>query len=162
MAEAEAQAARDRREMELSEVRVRQVATLRRSMIRSRSYFITGAWTCFFSIIELAWLAGLKFRELQAAGAAGFHVGTLDYFLPTLEIFCVVAAAFGARYFFRRARQAALELRATVMKDPETPPDLSTLGGGIEQWRGLEQMHELADRRLNSNPGSGTDDRAAW
>jgi len=144
-AEAEAEAARGRREAELNELHVRQISTLRRSMIRSRSYFVTGAWACVFATVEFAWLAGLKFRELQIDKVAGFHVGILDYFLPIIEIACLISAVFGSRYFFRRAKQATQELEATVMKDPETPPDLSTLGGGIEQWRGLEQMHEQAD-----------------
>jgi len=144
-AEAEAEAAQGRREAELSELRVRQISTLRRSMIRTRSYFLTGAWGCVFAAVELAWLAGLKLQEFSADREAGMHVGVGNYFLPILEIGCLIAAVFGSRHFFGRARKAALELEATVMKDPETPPDLSTLGGGIEPWRGLEQMHEQAD-----------------
>ena len=149
-AEAEAEAARGRREAELNELHVRQISTLRRSMIRSRSYFVTGAWGCVFAAVEFAWLAGFKFRELQADKAAGFHVGVLDYFLPIIEIACLILTVFGSRYFFRRASLAARELEATVMQDPETPQDLSTLGGGIEPWRGLEQMHDQA--------GSGGED----
>ncbi len=144
-AEAEADADRDRREAELSELHVRQVSTLRRSMIRTRSYFITGAWGCVVAAVELGWLAGLKLREFAADRAAGIHVGVTDLFLPVTEIVCLIATVFGIRYLFRRARQVKAELKDTVMKDPETPPDLSTLGGGIEPWRGLEQMHQPRD-----------------
>jgi hypothetical protein len=141
-AEAEAEAALGRREAELSELHVRQISTLRRSMIRSRSYFITGAWACIIAAAELVWLAALRFGELTADKASGIHVGITSYFIPIAEVLCLVPAVLGSRYFFRRARQAAIELKATVMKDPETPPDLSTLGGGLEPWRGLEEMHE--------------------
>lgn len=143
-AEAEAEAALERREAELSELHVRQVSTLRRSMIRSRSYFITGAWACIVAAAELAWFAGLRFREFMADKAAGLHVGITSYIIPIAEVVSLIAALFASRYFFRRARQAAIELKATVMKDPEIPPDLSTLGGGLEPWRGLETMHEQA------------------
>jgi hypothetical protein len=144
-AEAEAEAARGRREAELSDLRVRQVSTLRRSLIRTRSYFLTGAWGCVAAVVELGWLVGLKLRELAADKAAGIHVGITEYVMPTAESACLAAAVFGIPYFFRRARQVAVELKDTVMKDPETPPDLSTLGGGLEPWRGLDQMHEQTD-----------------
>jgi len=148
-AEAEAEAARDRREAELSDLHVRQISTLRRSMIRTRSYFITGAWVCAGAALQLGWWAGLKIREFAADKAAGARVGLAEYFMPVTQIACLIAAVFGIRYFVRRAREVAIEMEATVMKDPETPPDLSTLGGGIEPWRGLDQMHEQADSRLN-------------
>jgi len=144
-AEADAEAARDRREAELSSLHVRQVSTLRRSMIRARSYFVTGAWGCLVGALELAWMAGLRIRAFAAVRAAGAHIGITDYLMPIAEVACLIAALFGSRYFFRRACQVAIELKATVMKDPQTPPDLSTLGGGIEQWRGLEQMHQQAE-----------------
>ena len=151
-AEADAEAARERREAELSELHVRQVSTLRRSLIRTRSYFMVGAWGSVAATLELAWLCGLKFREFKADKAAGIRVPITDYILPSLEFTCLIASLFCIRYFFRRMKQVALELQNTLMKDPETPPDLSTLGGGIEQWRGLEQMHEQAESDPN-DPG---------
>ena len=81
-AEAEAEAARDRRLAELSELRVRQVSTLRRSMIRTRGYFVTGAWACVGAALELAWLAGLRVLDLHAASAGGRQVSLREFPLP--------------------------------------------------------------------------------
>jgi hypothetical protein len=119
-----------RREDELDASRFRQVAAYRRGLYRSRSLVIVG-------VIGLLVAAGqLAFYTIGRVRTAGW--GTR----PTAYVFAAIACLIAAAMLGRRLPAINRELRDTAQKDPDRPPDLSTLSGGTEStaWNKLERM----------------------
>lgn len=114
------------RDDELDHTRITQRATLRRALYRSRSYAIIAAVVCIVAVVQLA------FTTLHALRTRSF-VWTAAYLLA------LIAAVWGARYFYNRAVAAHREATSSgESTNPESAPDFSTLSDG-------SQLHE----RLN-------------
>ena len=119
-----------RREDELDASRFRQVAAYRRGLYRSRSLVIVG-------VIGLIVAAGqLAFYTIGRVRAAGWETRPLAY------VFAALACLIGAAMLGRRVPAINQELRDTAQKEPDRPPDLSTLSDGTRNaaWNKLEQM----------------------
>ncbi|HEY2589913.1 MAG TPA: hypothetical protein VGI81_29485 [Tepidisphaeraceae bacterium] len=119
-----------RREGDLSELRIRQVASLRRGVYRTRSWLIIGASTCAVGFAQLVHLA---IRD----GRFGLRLG------PMFDAILAVLAALIFWHFVARIRALSREIRESRMHDPATPPDFSTLSDGSQRWTNLD---ELANR----------------
>ena len=119
-----------RPEDELDASRFRQVAAYRRGLYRSRSLVIVG-------VIGLTVAAGqLAFYMIGRVRTAGWGTRPLGY------VFAAIACLIGAAMLARRIPAINQELRDTAQKEPDRPPDLSTLSDGTQNaaWNKLEQM----------------------
>jgi hypothetical protein len=112
---------------DLSELRIRQVSDLRRGAIRSRSWLIVVAVACVVGAGQLIYLAVRQYH-------AGHRRGALR------DVLCAAVALLIVPYLVRRIRQLGNEIRETRLKDPQTPPDFSTLSDGSQRWTNLEDL----------------------
>ena len=116
------------RQDELSELRIRQLATLRRAAYRSRSHAVIAAVACAVVAVQLAMMA---VREWRSAGASAWAL---------LYVALVVPCGVGGGFFYRRAMRLNEEAKRSHLSDPEATPDFSTLGDGSDRWRNLEDV----------------------
>lgn len=124
LARGEAEAAR---ELDLSEMRIRQIANLRRGAYRSRSWLIVGIVACIVGAAQLVFLAIQGRRH-------GLRIA------PAFDGITAVAALMICAYFIRRVRELSREIRESKQQDPPEPPDLSTLSDGSQQLGNLERL----------------------
>jgi hypothetical protein len=124
---------------ELSELRIRNVSSLRRGAYRSRSYLIIAAGVCavaaakLIQMARLAWRGGLR---LAAIGDALF----------------AVAAIIGLVMIWRKIAVLTREIRASRLQDPQSPPDFSNLGDGSQRLRDLEAMTAPIEATVDDLP----------
>jgi DNA-directed RNA polymerase subunit RPC12/RpoP len=111
---------------ELDGGRIRRLAALRRSSIRSRSYWIIAAVLCAAAALQAAAMAAKAWRRAEWAWVATW--------LAT-----AVAAAAGAWLCIRRAARAAHDL-ASQAPLPASDPDFSTLSDGSTRWQNLHEI----------------------
>jgi hypothetical protein len=109
----------------LSELRIRQMATLRRSAYRSRSYAIIGASACIVMAMQLIWTLIRSHR---------FNLWTIGFALATILLI------FAASYCIRRAIAMNREAKQSTIPEPTTQPDFSTLGDGSQLAKNLEEI----------------------
>ena len=116
------------REEELSAVRIRRLATERRSLNRTASYFIVSAGVCVVAIGQLTWMT------IQHVRAIGWTPRPIGYLL------FVVLAGWGGWFFWQRAAALRREAKLSTLPDPTTTPDFSTLDDGSKHWKNLEDV----------------------
>lgn len=112
---------------ELSELRIRQIATLRRALYRSRSHAIVIMIALVVVAVQLAWMTYASLRRGSVKTGAA------------LSVACV-ACLVGALHFYRRAVALHEEAKRTLLAEPSDPPDFSTLGDGSQRWKDLEEL----------------------
>ncbi|HEY1629423.1 MAG TPA: hypothetical protein VGF52_06170 [Tepidisphaeraceae bacterium] len=110
---------------ELNELRIRQMATLRRAAYRGRSYAIIGATACIVMAMQLIWTLIRSHR---------FNVWTIAFALVT------VLSVWGTIYCIRRAIAMNREAKQSTMSEPTTPPDFLTLSDGSQLAKNLEEI----------------------
>jgi hypothetical protein len=127
--QAQAQAADEeaRREAELSELRISQVANLRRGAIRSRSWFIVGAVACVVGASQFVYFAIERYRGGERSG-------------PLRDGLCAAILLMIVPYFMRKIRLLGKEIAESRLKEPATPPDFTTLSDGSQRWANLDQL----------------------
>ena len=130
------------KETELSELRIRQVTSLRRGLIRSQSWWIILAGACLVGAAQLVWMIITGVRH-------GLRLG------PIGDGLAAVAAVMVLVHCVRRAIDVGNEIAAMKLPDPETPPDLSALSDGSQRFTGLDEM--LIDAPQNDS-GEGRDE----
>jgi hypothetical protein len=113
---------------EIDAARIRRLATERRSINRTASYFIVATGVCVVAIGQLAWMT------IQHVRALGWTPRPIGYLL------FVVLAIWGGWYFCSRSRKLHREAKARALPDPPTPPDFSTLDDGSKHWKNLEDV----------------------
>jgi ribosomal protein S27E len=124
-AEEEIEPARDD---ELDENRIKQVASLRRSLYRARSYCVVGMITCIVTAIQLV-LYAIRFAR---AGEANKTIGF---------ILCAIAALIGGWFLYVKGSSINREIASLMHHDePAAPPDFSRLSDGSQRWKNLEDM----------------------
>ena len=116
------------RSAELDGLRIRQLATLRRAAYRSRSYAIIAAVVCAFSVIQAGYLLVQQLIHIGFSGRVVVYAGF------------ILAGAYGAFLFTGRAIAFHREATQTLLQDPKTPPDFSTLSDGSQRWKNLEDI----------------------
>ena len=124
-----------KRQEDLHYLRIRQaVLTERRSLARTRTWYVVGAVGCLVAAEELLRLTyAYVFTQ-----NLGWRLKPIGY------VFAAVAALLGAVTFFRRVLAINRDLARPALEEPETQPDFSTLGDGSERWKSLGAMHERA------------------
>jgi hypothetical protein len=116
------------REEELSNLRIRQIAALRRGAYRSRSYCIVGVVALVVAAVKLITMTVRHVRY------AGWQLRPAGYL-------CAAAAALmGAGFFAARALELTREVAKPLLVDPPEPPDFSTLSDGSQHAKHLEEM----------------------
>lgn len=115
---------------ELSALRIKQIATLRGTAYRSRSYAIVAGTACAVIAVQLLWNT---IRDLRGGVFSSKSAG---YGLFAL------AGIYGAVHFFRRARAYHRMAKQTGLQEPTEPPDLSSLSDGSQRWKNLEQVED--------------------
>ena len=109
----------------LSELRIRQMATLRRTAYRSRSYEIIGAIACIVMAMQSIWTLIRSHR---------FNVWTIAFALT------MILSVWGAIYCIRRAIAMNREAKRSTLPQPTMPPDFSTLSNGSQLAKNLEEI----------------------
>ena len=104
---------------ELDNVRMRNLATGRMAAYRARSYAIIGAVACAVGAVQLVLMA------LDRSNGITWRVA---------YSFLIVLAVWGLIFCFRRARDFHRETKLTLLKEPDHPPDFSTLSDGSQRW----------------------------
>jgi hypothetical protein len=112
-------------ESELNELRIRQMATLRRSAYRGRSYAIIGVTACIVMAVQLLWTI-VRSRRLD--------FWTIAFALMT------IFSIWGAIFCIRRAIAMNREAKQSTLLEPPTPPDFSTLSDGSQLAKNLEEI----------------------
>lgn len=113
---------------ELDGGRIRQIAQMRRSAYRSRSYCLIAAVGLLVGTVQLVYLA------IQHMRSAGWGVTPMGYLL---------LAGFGpylAVRFYRRAQAFGAEAARSTLQEPEQTPDFSGLSDGSHQWQNLRDI----------------------
>jgi hypothetical protein len=115
---------RDAREaneaIELSNLRIRQHAALKRAAYRSRSYAIVAAAACIGAVAQLLWLIIGQLRGARSVGRIALYIAFL------------LAAGFGIRFFIRKAIALHQEAIKSSIAEPTAPPDFSKLNDGSD------------------------------
>jgi len=116
------------RDDEFDSARIRRLATERRSLNRTASYFIVVAGVCIVAIGQLAWMT------IQHVRVVGWTPRPIGYLL------FVVLAVWGAWYSGTRARALHREAKQSMLAEPASEPDFSTLDDGSKHWKNLEDV----------------------
>ena len=114
---------------ELDSLRMRHLIVTRRTAIRTRTYFVTGAFGCLVGGVELVIMTVNEVRRV------GWHLRQVGFVLSALLGF------WGAVCLFQRAAYWGRQGRAVTIPEPETPPDFTTLSDGSQYARNLENLH---------------------
>lgn len=124
------------REAQINDVRVKQVLTERRSLYRTRSYFVALGVTAAVAAAQLGiWCYGRLLRGGIDLFAAGYAVA-------------IAGMIAGVIFSVRRIRHYNAELAIPVQTDPVEPPDFSTLSDGSQRIdSAAENLQRLYDRR---------------
>ena len=107
---------------ELDGIRIRRLAAVRKAAYRARSHCIIAAVACLVVAIQLIWSAVERLAPLYALFAIAALVGTLS--------------------FVRRAAKLHREAMQSLLDEPTTSPDFSTLSDGSQQASNLENIHD--------------------
>ncbi len=122
---------RRQRDQQLNEVRIKQVLTERRSLFRTRSYFVVLGTAALVIAIQIAIYSVYRLQH----GGFSFRVGAyIAAFLPLLLLM---------RFCWRKIRQYNLELATPLLPEPAADPDFSTLSDGTQR---LDSAAENLDR----------------
>ncbi len=125
----EATEAAPQQEVQLDANRIRQLASLRRSLYRSRSYAIVGVITCFVTGIQLTINAYMEARD------KGISAKPLGLSL------CAIVLVVTAMVLLKKARHIQQEIRLLHHPDvADGEPDFSKLSDGSQRWKHLEDM----------------------
>lgn len=124
-----AEAAASSEDAELSEIRIRQIAALRRGAIRTRSWAIIAAGV---SVVTAAKLIQMTVVDARL----GMRLAPLGDALAAAAVLMIFT------YFVRRAIELGREIRASRLQDPASAPDLSTLSDGSQRYRHLEDLSQ--------------------
>jgi hypothetical protein len=113
---------------ELNGTRIAQIAQLRRSAYRGRSWCLIAAVGLMVATAQLIYSA---IRHLQSTGWGWTPVGylLLAGLGPVLAIRCR-----------RRARELGREAARSTLPEPQRAPDFRSLSDGSHQWRNLRDV----------------------
>jgi hypothetical protein len=112
---------------ELDELRIRQIATLRRALYRSRSHAIVVTIALLVVAVQLGWMTYSSHRRGSPKVAVALAIAG-------------AACLAGSLHFWRRAAALHQEAKRTLLIEPAQPPDFSTLSDGSQQWKNLEEL----------------------
>ena len=115
----------------LNSNRIRQMAALRRSAYRTRSYCIVAVGCCIGGAAQITFFALRPLVYLR-----GLH----SIVISITYIIAAIGLLFLARYFLRLAIRSHREASKSILPEPGTPPDFSQLQDGSQIAKNLEDM----------------------
>jgi hypothetical protein len=115
----------------LNSTRIRQMAALRRSAYRTRSYCVVAVGCCIGGAAQLAFFALRRLVYLP-----GLH----SIVISLVYIIAAIGLLFLARYFLRLAMRSHREATKSILPEPEAPPDFTQLQDGSQIAKNLEDM----------------------
>jgi hypothetical protein len=118
----------EQRDYELDSLRIRQFATLRRATYRSRSHAIIAALACAGAALQLGWLA-LRRASVAASDWRPWLFATLAHI-----------SVLGTIWFIRRATNLHRQAKQTLLPEPTSPPEFSSLSDGSHVAKNLEEI----------------------
>ena len=134
--EAESSSTETDDEAELSELRIRQLVTLRRSAYRTRTYFIVGVVACTLLCVMLV-------KYVYQSVRLSHHWELRDSTGSLFAVAALIGAFKFAHHVSRTQREIDDALREREREEAEAAkvePDLSTLSDGSQHWKHLEQI----------------------
>jgi hypothetical protein len=117
-------------DIHLNSTRIRQMAALRRSAYRSRSYCLIAIGA---SVVGCADLIFFAIRRLR-------HPDLFDVLIAVAYFLAAAGLLFLARHFIVLASRFHRESKTSILADPTTPPDFSQLQDGSQIAKNLEDM----------------------
>jgi hypothetical protein len=131
------------RAAELNGLRIRQLTAMRRAAYRGRSHAIIAAAAAFAVAAQLGWMS------VDLLRSARLGVRPIAY-----GILCL-AALLGAIVFLRKALQLHREASHSLLSEPPTAPDFSTLSDGSQTVANLDSMRDRHDDRSPHEQAEG-------
>ena|ERR1700722_18410935 len=116
-------------DIELSEVRIRQIAALRKAAYRSRSHAIIGFGICVVMFAQLCLVTSQHWRD-----------GERLY--PSLTTFAALVLAFGVIWCAKLVLRLHQQTKPPPPVPSAAPGDLSALSDGSQRWKNLENVEE--------------------
>lgn len=113
---------------DLSELRIRQITAMRRSIHRSRSHALIAAGVCAVAAIECVVLAISHLRNF------GIGIWSVVY------IGGAMITGYGAAAFLKTAAKLRRQTNEPILPAADAHPDFSSLGDGSEMIRKLEEI----------------------
>jgi hypothetical protein len=111
---------------DLDGLRIRQVYQMRRSLYRTRRYWLVGAGLSIVAAGQIIW----KFFSPEG------WVAMSRVQVVVLAVACLV----GGFFCIRQAWELGREAGKSVLGEPDRPPDFSGLSDGSQHWKNLEAM----------------------
>ena len=112
---------------DLDGLRIRQVFQMRRSLYRSRRYWLVAVGICIVAAGQILW-------KLSTSPHGSLGITTMQ------AIILVIAFLVGALFCCRGAARLGRLARQSTLNEPRHPPDLSSLSDGSQHWKNLEAM----------------------
>jgi len=118
---------------ELDGLRVRQIAVMKRSAWRSRSYMLIVLVGLLTIAGQMIWMAIQQFRRGDAA--------LISYLYLAVAGGCLALT----RPIWLRAQRLKAEAQRSDLPAPTGPPDFSSLSDGSQRWKNLERIHDAGE-----------------
>ena len=108
----------------LSGLRIRAVSAEKQALYRHRSYMLVLAGTCAVGAVQCVWLAVHRAMSLRQVS----------------YVLVAVVLTWLCRKFFMHAQRYRQEAERTLLENPDTTPDFSTLSNGQQFARHLDEL----------------------
>jgi hypothetical protein len=118
-------------ESHLNSTRIRQMAALRRSAYRTRSYCLIAIIACLVISADLIYYGIQRLRH---------HPTPIGILIAIAYFAAAIALLVLAAHFKRLAIKFHQESKKSILEDPTTPPDFSQLQDGSQIAKNLEDM----------------------
>jgi hypothetical protein len=116
----------------LNSNRIRQMASLRRAAIRTRSYCVIGLGVCVVAIAQFVFETIREWPE---------HVSWRGVWPAVLYLLCIAGLArFGIPTLVRLLIKCHREAKQSILPAPDRPPDFSSLQDGSQFAKNLDEI----------------------
>jgi hypothetical protein len=116
------------REDDLDALRIRQIAAIKRTAYRTRSYFLIATVVCMVASARLLWIG------YEGWSIPGQRKWAMLEILAATVLFVLARRAFARSVYYKR------ESEKSALEEPDRPPDLSKLSDGSQRWKNLDNI----------------------
>lgn len=111
----------------LNERHIKAIVAEKRALIRNRTYMLVLGFACVVTAGQLGWFSVDEFRAQHWPRVAAYAVIVIGLLLASVR-------------FFRKAHGYQVESQKTILPEPDTEPDFSTLSDGSQFVKNLENI----------------------